>query len=317
MRQILSYIFVGICATLTAISGAAAEPQQAAGSRVAMTVPAGFTPASAYSGFENAALSASFVILEIPGAAYDQIKAGFNAEALATKGIGNVELKSLQRPDEHLYVTGMQDSPIGKITKFMLVIRDGDVAALVSGNIPEKAISSGKLTVAAVETALAGARIATKAAPEKVLFTLGDLGVFKAAGTLAGTARAFTLDGVLSPPPGAPKIGRELFLVAPSLDARPVGDLEAFTRKALPSLAGVTEVKVGPMKPVTISGLTGLATSATGQDDGVGKPLHIYHVVLVNPAGGYYRIVGMTYEADPKPRIAEFERMAQSFQLAK
>ena len=281
-----------------------------------MTVPAGFAPAKAYSGFENVALSASFVIMEMPGAAYDQIKAGFNAEALATKGITNVELKTLTRSDEHFYLTGVQNSPIGKVAKFMLVIRDGDVSALVSGNVPETALSSGKLTVAAVEAALSGARIAATAAPEKVLFTLSDLGPFKAAGTLAGTARAYTLDGVLSPPPGTPKTGRELFLVAPSLDARPVGDLEAFTRTALPSLAGVKEMNVGKIEPITIGGLKGLAARAMAKDADDGKPLHVYHVVLANPAGGYFRMVGMTFEADPTVRLAEFERMAKSFKPA-
>ncbi len=303
---------LSIHVTLSA-RAAHAEVQQAPGSRVAIDLPTGFTPARAYSGFENAALSSSFVIMEMPGEAFDQVKAGLTPEALAGKGITKVQLKSLARPDPHVYLSGEQPSPMGRIAKFMLVIRDGNASALISGNIPTEAIDSGKLTVAAVEAALKSARIASTAMPEKPLFTLTDIGSFKSAGSVAGTAKAYTLDGSLAPPPGAKSTGRELFLVAPSLDARPVGDLEAFTKAALLSLAGAKDLKVATFEPVAIGGLKGLASTASGRDTNEDRPLHVYHVVLVNPAGGYYRLVGMTYDADPKPRLAEFERMANSF----
>lgn len=195
----------------------------------------------------------------------------------------------------------------------MLIMRDGNASALISGNIPAEAISGGKLSVAAIEAALTSAKLASTAMPEKPLFTLTDIGPFKPAGSVVGTTKAHTLDGSLAPPPGAKKIGRDLFLVAPSLDARPVGDLEAFTRTALESLAGAKDLKVGGFEPVVIGGLKGLAATASGRASGEDRPLHVYHVVLVNPDGGYYRLVGMTYDAEPKQRLAEFKRMAKSF----
>ena len=65
---------LSIHVTLSA-RAAHAEVQQAPGSRVAIDLPTGFTPARAYSGFENAALSSSFVIMGMPGEAFDQVKA--------------------------------------------------------------------------------------------------------------------------------------------------------------------------------------------------------------------------------------------------
>jgi hypothetical protein len=291
-----------------------AEVQQAPGSRVKIDLPAGFSPAKAYSGFENEALQTSFVVVEMPAIAFDQLKSGFTAEALAAKGIVKAAFKSLSRPDDHLYMTGEQMSAMGDIAKFMLVVRGTDSMALITGNVPKATLASGKLTVAAIEAALTGATLAAAVEPAKPLFKLGDLGAFKSAGSFAGTTQAYTLDGSLAPPPGADRKRRELFLVAPSLDARPVGDLDAFSRKAVASLAGTKDVVVAKTEPVTIAGLTGLAAIASAKDKDDGAPLQIYHVVLVKPAGGYYRLVGMTFNADPALRMAEFRRIAASFQ---
>lgn len=308
-------VSLALWATLVPAHLATAEVMQAQNSRVAIDMPTGFEPAKQFSGFQNDALQASFVIIDMPDVAFDQIKAGMTPQAMATKGVQNARAGSLARPEPYVYFTGEQASPLGPVAKFILVFRDSGVTALITANIAKDALSAGTLTQEAVEAALVSARVVEAPGAAKPLFTLGDLGKLKDAGSFAGTARAYTLDGKLDPGGKAP--GRTLFLVAPSLDNRPVGDKKAFAAKALESFAGASGIKVTSTKEVTIGGLKGIASRATAKADGQdGVPLGIYHVVLFKPDGGYFRMVGQTSEIKKETTLAEFERLAATFKLA-
>jgi hypothetical protein len=290
-----------------------AEVMQAQNSRVAVDVPEGFEAAKQLAGFQNEALQASFVIIDMPEAAFDQIKAGITPQAMAAKGVQNAQLGTLARAEPYVYFTGEQASPVGMVGKFILVFREGGVTAFITANVPKEALASGTITPAVVEAALVSARVVDAPGAAKPLFTLGDLGKFKDAGPFAGTARAYTLDGKLDPGGKAP--GRTLFLVAPSIDNQAVGDPKAFAAKAIQSFAGATKIKVIANKDVTIGGLKGIASRATATASGdEGVPLGIYHVVLFKPEGGYFRMVGQTSEIKKDAMLAEFERLAATFQ---
>jgi hypothetical protein len=298
---------------LAASHRASAEVMQAQNSRVAVDVPAGFEVSKQFAGFQNEALQASFVIIDMPEAAFDQIKAGITPQAMAAKGVQNAQLGTLARAEPYVYFTGEQASPLGPVGKFILVFREGGVTAFITANVPKEALVAGTITPAAIEAAFTSARVVEAPGAAKPLFTLGDLGKLKDAGPFAGTARAYTLDGKLDPGGKAP--GRTLFLVAPSLDNQPVGDPKAFAAKAMQSFAGATKIKVISTKDVTIGGLKGIASRATATASGDdGPPLGIYHVVLFKPEGGYFRMVGQTSEIKKEGTLAEFERIAATFQ---
>jgi hypothetical protein len=306
--------FIRACLVLFGLAApqcANAEVMQPQNSRVAIDVPAGFVVSKQFAGFQNEALQASFVVIDMPDAAFDQIKAGITPEAMAAKGVLNAQLGTLARADPYVYFKGEQASPMGPIGKFILVFREAGVTAFITANVPKEALAAGTITSAVIEAAFTSARVVEAPGAAKPLFTLGDLGKLKDAGPFAGTARAYTLDGKLTPGEGKSP-GRTLFIVAPSLDNRTVGDPKAFAAKVIESLAGTKNIKVTSSKDVTIGGLKGVASRATANgDDGV--PLGIYHVVLFKPEGGYFRMVGQTSEIKKEATLAEFERLAATF----
>jgi hypothetical protein len=294
---------------------ACAEVLQAANSRVTLDVPDGFVPAARYAGFEDTGLQSSFVIVEMPDVAFEQLKAGLTPEALATKGILKAKSGSLKRSDDHVYFTAEQESAGGPVAKFMLAFRDQGVTALITGNVPKAMIDTGKITRAQIEPILESAKIAAVATEDVPLFTLDYLGPFKKAGALAGTAKAYTLDGVLDP--GTKTPGRTMFIIAPSLDNRLISDPHAFARSHLMQQADAKDVKINKSRETKISGMEGVILNATAQAEG-GEPqaLSIYHVLLVNPKGGYFVMVGRTADVDPTAMFGEFEKMSKSFKAA-
>jgi hypothetical protein len=288
-----------------------AEVLQAQNSRVTLDVPAKFVPSKLFAGFQNDALQTSFVIIDMPAAAFDQLRAGLTAEGLATRGVVNAKPGKLKRTDDYVYWTGEQMSPIGIIAKFILGFRDTQTTA-ITGNVPKAMIVNGKLKSAVIEAILASAALAPTAAASKPLFSLGDLGRFKDAGVFAGTARMYTSDGVADPGTKAP--GRAVFIVAPSLDLRPIPDVREFARSAMSQAGAATDITLTWTDDVAIGGLQGVASKATAKTtESPALPLALYQVVLLRPDGGYFRMVGRTSEIDPTETMAMFERMARSF----
>ncbi len=314
----LPRLFVVIAAILMTASiplPAAGEVLQATNSRVTLDVPNGFVPAARYAGFENPELQSSFVIVDMPDVAFEQLKAGLTPEALATKGIMKAKSQRLKRSDDHVYFTAEQASAGGPVAKFMFAFRDQGVTALITGNVPQAMIDTGKITISQIESIVESAMIATVAAVDVPLFTLDYLGPFKEAGALVGTAKAYTLDGVLDP--GTKTPGRTMFIVAPSLDTRLISDPHAFARTHLMQQADAKDVKVTKSRETKISGMDGVMLNATAQADGAGpQVLSIFHVLLINPKGGYFVMVGRTGEVDPTATFGEFEKIAKSFKAA-
>jgi hypothetical protein len=296
-------------------SGVCAEVMQAQNSRVTMDVPAGFAKSAQFAGFQNDELQTSFVVVDMPAAAFDKLKSGLTPEGLATRGVNNAKAATLKRDGDYVYLTAEQNSAIGPIAKFLLAFKDGETTAFITGNVPKDMITKGKLKPAAIETILASATLTAKVALAKPLFTVSDLGRFKDAGTFAGTARLYTTDGITDPGTKAP--GRAVFIVAPSLDLRPIPDVRAFAKAAMGQIAAATDITLTWTDDVAMGGLQGVASKATAKTtEALGFPLALYQVVLLRPEGGYFRMVGRTSEIDPAETMAEFERMARSFKPA-
>jgi hypothetical protein len=314
MRHVTLFAAVLFAVGCAFLMPAHAEVVQAQNSRVIFDVPNGFVSAKQFAGFQNDALQTSFVVVDMPAAAYDQLKTGLTPEGLAAKGVMAAKPGTLARADDYIYLTAEQKSPIGVIAKFLLVLRDTTTTAFITGNVPKAMITDGTIDTDTIEKILASASFAPAALPAKPAFSLSERGRFTDAGAFMGTARLYTLDGKIDPAMKTP--GRAVFIVGPSLDLRPVGDLRAVSRLAMEQMAAATNIKITSTDDVTISGLQGVAIKATAKTtETPAFPLAIYQVILVRPEGGYFRMIGRTSEIDPTQTMAEFERMARSFKM--
>lgn len=286
--------------------------RQAPNSRVALRLSPAFQPARLYSGFEDERRGISFVIFEAPHAAYDEMKAAFTPETLAKRGLTEGQAGTLSREGEHVYMQARQASPAGLFAKYFVLFRTSDQTVLVSANVPVKALDAGGVTAAEIEAVLASATTVA-AADIKDLYRLGYLGPFKEAGRVAGTAKLFTLDGMLEPERKG--LSRPALIVAPSIDKRPIGDVAATARALVQTLAGYRDIAPDATETVTISGMQGVSLRADAVDAQSNEPVVIYQVLLAAIDGGYYRLVGLMPKKDAAELMPEIVRITLSFTL--
>jgi hypothetical protein len=297
---------------MSAAAPVAATPQQAPNSRVVIDLPPDYTPSPLFSGFQNEALGSSFIILEAPAAEYDKMAQGFTPQELGKRGITETRTASLARSDPHVYMRAKQISPAGSYDKFFVLFRTADQTILVSANVPSKAVADGSVKPEEIESILASARTTEKPAVRD-LFALSYLGPFKEAGTLVGTSKVYTLDGRLEPEQRGET--RSAFMVAPSLDKRPVGDPGKLAVALLASLPGYRNVNTGAPRDIKIGDLAGVEVSAHAIDEDDNTPVRLYQAMLLGKDGGYFRLIGIATDDDAARIEPEFHKIADSFAL--
>jgi len=289
-----------------------ATPQQAPNSRVVLDLPADFIPSPLFAGFQNDTSGVSYVILEAPVGEYDKMAQGFTPEELAKRGISQVEKGTLARSDAHVYMRAVQKSEAGTYAKYFVLFRTSDQTVLVSVNVPKHALDNGSVKVDEIERVLATAKTTERPAVRE-LYSLSYLGPFKEAGTLVGTSKVYTLDGRLEPDRAGET--RSAFMVAPSLDKRPVAEPEKLAVALLASLAGFKDLKPGEPRPILVGGLDGIELEAEAVDEDDGKPIRLYQAMLLGKDGGYFRLIGIAAPEDAERVAGEFAKIAQSFAL--
>lgn len=302
---------VVVIAVASAIAPSHADVRQANNSRIQLDVPPNFTTSTRFSGFQDDARGASIVLNEFPLDAYDAIARGFTAEALQQKGIVFVSRGSIDRPDAHFYVRARQNAGGQPFEKFFLVFKADDATVLISANVPQVLVERDVITPAQIETIVRSAKLTT-AMSAKPLFVLSQLGRFKPAGRIAGTAEAYTLSGRLAPSADGQK-EPAVFIVAPALDKRPVTDPTAFAERALQSTPNVTEIAIRTKAMVEVAGLKGVVLEATAIARDEDRKLVLYQMILIEPDGGYFRLLGTAPASESDAFLADFRSLANSF----
>lgn len=290
-----------------------AMSHQAPNSRVVLDLPPGYVPSPLFAGFQNDETGASYVILEAPAGEYDKMAAGLNAEELGKRGITGIEKGTLQRAEPYVYMRAHQKSAAGAYDKFFVLFRTFDQTVLISVNVPEHAIEDGSVKVEEIDNVLATAKTTDKPAIRD-LYTLSYLGPFKEAGTLVGTSKIYTLDGRLEPERAG--VTRSAFMVAPSLDKRPVEHPAQMAASLLAGLPGYRDFRlVGEARSIRIGGLDGVEVEAEAVDEDDDKAVHLYQAMLLGADGGYFRLIGIAAPDNREQMIAEFPKIAHSFAL--
>ncbi len=309
---LLAALLLGLTAAPPLLADGKTATRQAPNSRVVLDLPPSYAAAKLYSGFEDTPRGISIVILEAPAEAYAQMANGFTPERLATRGVLDARKENLSRAGPHLYMRGSQRAPVGLYEKFFVLFEDDGATVLVSVNVPATEMQANPSIVGEIEAILASARTAPTA-ERADLFELTDLASFAQAGTLVGTSKVYTRDGRLEP--ASPDEERSLFIVAPSIDRRPIPDAEAFARRLLETVSGYTKLSVASAEPVTIDGLAGIRLRAEAEDAKTARPVFLHQTFLPAPGGGYYRMLGIAPASEADATLPEFERLAAGFRL--
>jgi hypothetical protein len=297
---------------------ARAEFRQPPSSRVAIDLGANFTVSERFAGFVDKSTGASFVIIEQPAAAYEELKTmPDRKDALAAQGLGDAVKAELKgREGTYVYLVGTQATPAGTFAKFVLIFKDRDVTAMIIANIPQTAIDAGTYSRDAIETILATATVRDTPAAAADLFRFRNLGPFKQAFTIGGMSKAYNIPGA-QPRPGENRLVIEpMLIVSPSIDTRTV-DPRAAARATFMRLGGMKEGQMDGEQDVTIGGLTGYQVTGEAADATTGARIAIHLVLLSGKPSGYFLIVGTTPITDKDKMMPEIEKVIASFEPVK
>jgi hypothetical protein len=313
LGRLVALVSLVVGASLLCAIPALAEAVKVPGSRVSITVPAGFEVSRLFSGFLHPNARASIVIAELPAGRFDEIMAGMSDEALGKKAIKGITRGKLERGDDHHFMTGTQTARGMEVDKFILLIKDDKGIGLVTANVPKSAITDGDLTREAVLAALASATLTEEKAPIVKQFTLPDLGPFKEAGKIMGSAVLYTLDGMLAPKERGKT--RSVLIISPSIDQMDISniDLKAFSQRALDSLGGYEQMTPAAASDVTIDAMKGARQAATAIAADSKTPVTLDQMILVRREGGYFRLLAILRDDEAGTLTGDVERIFTGF----
>lgn len=294
---------------------AQATLRQPVGSRVAMAISENFAPSDRFAGFVDENSGASVVVVELPGEAYEQFKRlGDTTQAFEAQGLAEVERVDLPgREGDYICLRGRQKTALVDYAKYVLIFPENGVTVMVTANIPEAALASGALAGAEIGRIFRSATVKAHIQETAALFKLGYLGPFEEDFSLLGTTKGYRLRGAPAPNPDDTQL-HPIFLVAPSLTQAPIPNLAFFAERSFHGIAQMRDKVVSSTNEVTIAGRDGVEVVGTGIDQKSGERCLVFQLVIEAPRGGYFRLVGLAPESEQAAYLAEFRKMAESFE---
>jgi hypothetical protein len=303
-----------VCAQTGA--GLADAARQAPNSRVAIELPESFKPSDRFSGFVDEISGASFLVVEMPAVAYEEVKAiGDKPDALAQRGIIETQKTPLpQRSGEYVYITGKQKTPAGDYSKHIMVTREYDVTVMVTGNVPQNALDSGALSAQQIERAFTSVAVKAEAARGEQMFALTYLGPFKETLSIMGNSKVYSLTGKIPEPGAATTTQEPVFVISPSVDKAPLEDVKASAKNSFRVIGNLSGHEVKGEKDITIGGLNGYEIVGEGDDPKTGLRSGLYVVLLSGASGGYYVMAGIASATGMQTYLPEFQKIAMGFE---
>lgn len=300
MKLRLSFIFIAFVNVLFA------QPvthQPVAGTKYSLIPPGDFTASSTFSGFENAALSSSIILTEIP-ASFEAINKSFTAEALKTRGM---VLISIEKTDFNklpaTFITLSQEVNGTKFLKQILAFGDDKKSILVNGIYPEK----NKAIEAEIKTSLLSIQYNENQKDDPlaaVKFTIDVSGSGLHPAKYMMGSIIYTHDGKI--PTQKPSL-----LAGNSISKVVIENRKEYAIKRFKELQGGEMLTIKENNAVTIDKLPGFEIIANGKNKEQQDEL-IYQVMLFTENNDYFIIVGMAKE-NITGNLTLFKKIATTF----
>jgi hypothetical protein len=269
------------------------------GTSVSMDPPSGLTTAARFTGFTNADASVSIMVTELPVPVASAAGGLQNSERLAAQRMTVVKKEpvKLASGPADLYLVDQRYAG-AEFRKVILVAGNESRTVMVTATcMAEHAATWEPAFRASLLTVKLGAPN-----PKVTSFVITPMGGLKETPAVSGSL-AFSKGGVF---PLADQ-GDPLYLANRSIAPVPVGAVGEFTEKRIRQLPGVENFRVATSKAVEIDGLTGHAVTGTTAE-------HFIHaVILRDPAGGYYFLLGRVAAAQGAAHQELFQAMSASF----
>jgi hypothetical protein len=295
---------VGLLLLLPVISGAqSATRLRIPGTGCSLAIPAGYTPAATFSGFQNEKTGAFIMLNELP-APLKVVTEGFSEAAMRGRGMKLLKTEPVTVRDKPATMMSVTQEARGTtIRKFLLVFGHGDATTLVTAGFPEGAAvdaDSLQLVIRSIECNPNLAADPLEAAP----FRLDISGTEFKPVKFVGGSLLYSTDGKVP-------TDKPVLIAGSSLGKTEISSRRAFAEKRLRQLPGAEKATLGEPTEVTVDGMAGYEIVAEGSGKN-GNAALVYEMMLFAEDGLYYVVVGQAAERTPA-LLETYRKVAKSF----
>lgn len=295
VRTILALIFLSL------LTSAAEVP----GTSISLDPPPGMTPAARFAGFENALDGVFIMVSEMPSP-YEASVSGLRDPARLEQ-----QRMRLEKSEKVKLVSGY-----GELFVFKQLLAGVEYRKLLLAFGNEKRtylLSAGCSTGVAGkwESPLRASLLTVTLGASRgsaVGFRLQPKGTLKQVSVMTG-AITFTAHGQF--PVKDPRTA--LFIATRSFAAVPAMPNAQLAETTARALRGVSNLRISQSKPVEIDGLDGHELVGVANESSPSGSKLVYEVVLRDPAGGYYALVGLVANEQAGTYLPVFREMSATF----
>lgn len=260
-------------------------------SRLGMVPPAGLEPATTFPGFESNEKNAFIRLISLPPEAFAEIEKTMTNEAIKKQGMVVEKRDTLKLPTGNaLLVLVKQDTPAGRLRKWLLIAPLENVTAMVSFEM--QATSPPPYSDEAVRTAFA-TLTSRPTVPDSeqlklVPFRISDTAGLRLVRVVPGVAAQFadgpkdTIEALDQP---------QLIIAAAAGGPQQFSDRDQFARNVLDQRPAMKDFRISNSESMRIGGQAGHEIRASGKDPQTGTEVEIVQWLRFG-TGAYLRIFG-------------------------
>ena len=274
---------------------------------VKLEAPKGFVRSNNFQGLTQESAQSSIMVAALP-APYSEVSGSFNKETMGQAGVRLLTKKKVEVGGRNgVLLKATQTVSSVSFNKWILLVDNQSVTSIVTGVWPTSKTTEmdAKLKKAVMSSVFfkpnpAAVDVGFTVTPSKKLDE--DLS-FRMTGNTLGFKR-----------PGAELATTEPVFVATHAPGNlPEGDRREF---AVYRMRNLTQARVSDeLKggPIVIDGMNGYEFVAEATDRATKTPLFAYQVMLFDPSGSYYMMLGMGDAKSREAFLPEYKAMAKSF----
>lgn len=261
------------------------------GSRLGLVPPAGLRPAQSFPGFEDPQNSVFIRLVALPGEAFSELEKTMTNDALKKQGMTVEKREALPLGSGNAIMAIVrQDTTVGRIRKWLLIVPIDNLTALVSLEMP--AAPPAPYTDAAVRATLTSLATRPHVPLDEQLmlvpFKIGETAGMRLVRVVPGMAVQFT-DG----PKDAVEATEQAHLLIAAAPGGPadIRDRDQFARDAMRSFPVLKDIRITNSEPMRIGGQPGHEVRAQAKDVQTGADIELVQWLRFG-TGAYLRILG-------------------------
>lgn len=296
----------------------AQDPLAIPGTTVTLSPIEGWTVAEGFSGLANQKTQSSAVVVELPGAAEEQVAPLFSSidaarTAFASQGVEVKELRSLATDAgaEFSLVTGTQNAGGIPFDKWIALFK-GASTVMLTVQAPQEAALDGS----AVEAMLKSVVLADEVSMEEKLaalpFRIETSEPFRVVDTIAGSGLLMTAGPADIDPEGKQPVVIVAMQVSQPAAA---GQQEQIAKALLTQTASLEQAQVEKTETVPFAGGEGVLLSGSAGDADMARRFVQY--LRIGEEGRFVRLVAMAREAEFENVKSAVETIAASIDFRK